>query len=144
MHLKRKKGFILLETLIILNILIILISLYAKENFINLRKSKYYTIKEDIMTLTIEEEELIKEVEKNISLNMDIITKLKGNGVDEKIQLTSSKDKDLLIEIFEKDIYLIHKNGLDKKYRKLEYNIGNEGMKIKLRPTRYVTPYTNK
>jgi hypothetical protein len=47
----KKRGFALLETLIVINILIVLISLYAKQNFINLRKASFYTIKEDILTV---------------------------------------------------------------------------------------------
>lgn len=144
MYIKKKRGFALLETLIVINILIVLISLYAKQNFVNLRKSKYYTIKDDIMTLNMEEEKLIKEGEIKISSDIELVTKLKENGVDEKIKIISSKDINLWIEIYEKDIYMIHKSGSDKKYRKLEYDIVSEPMKVNLSPTRYVTAYTNK
>lgn len=144
MYIKRKRGFVLLETLIVINILMVLISLYTKQNFINLRKAKYYTIKEDIMTLNVDEEKLISEAEINISSDVELIMRLKENGADEKIKIISAEDKKLWIEIFEKEIYLIHKNGLNKRYRKLEYEIVGEPMKINLSPTRYVTAYTNK
>lgn len=144
MHIKNKKGFALLEVLIVINILIVLISLYARQNLVNIRKSKYYTIKEDIMTLNIEEEQFIKESEIKISSDIELITKLKENDIDEKIKIKSSKNINLWIEIFEKEIYLIHKNGSNKKYRKLEYEIVEEPIKVNIRPTRYVTAYTKK
>ncbi|SCJ54622.1 Uncharacterised protein [uncultured Clostridium sp.] len=144
MHIKNKKGFALLEVLIIVNILIVLISLYARQNLINIRKSKYYMVKEDIMTLTIEEEQFIKEAEINVSSDISLVTKLKENGVDESVNITSTNNKNLYIEILKKDIYLIHKKGSEKKYRKLEYEIVSEPIKVDIRPTRYVTAYTNK
>lgn len=138
----KKRGFALLETLIVINILIVLISLYAKQNFINLRKASFYTIKEDILTLDNMEEQLINQVENDISLDMQLITKLKEDGVSEKVKFVSENDKNLYIEIVDKEVYLIHKKGLDKKYRKLDYTILSDS-KIKLSPTRYLTEYIN-
>ena len=138
----KKRGFALLETLIVINILIVLISLYAKQNFINLRKASFYTIKEDILTLDNLEEQLINQVENDISLDMQLITKLKEDGVSEKVKFVSENDKNLYIEIVDKEVYLIHKKGLDKKYRKLDYTILSDS-KIKLSPTRYLTEYIN-
>lgn len=138
----KKRGFALLETLIVINILIVLISLYAKQNFINLRKASFYTIKEDILTLDNMEEQLINQVENDISLDMQLITKLKEDGVSEKVKFVSENDKNLYIEIVDKEVYLIHKKGLDKKYRKLDYTILSES-EIKLSPTRYLTEYIN-
>ena len=82
MHIKNKKGFVLLEVLIVINILIVLISLYARQNLVNIRKAKYYTIKEDIMTLNIEEEQFIKESEIKISSDIELVTKLKENDIE--------------------------------------------------------------
>lgn len=144
MHIKSKRGFALLEVLIVINILIVLISLYARQNIINIRKSKYYKVKEDIMTLDIEEEQFIKESEIKMASDISLITKLKENGVDESVKIVSINDTNLYIEILKKDIYLIHKKGLEKKYRKLEYEILSEPIKVNIIPTRYVTAYTNK
>lgn len=144
MHIKSKKGFALLEVLIVINILIVLISLYARQNLVNIRKSKYYMIKEDIMTLNIEEEQFINESEIKVSSDISLVTKLKENGVDESVKIISTNDTNLYIEIFKKDIYLIRKRGAEKKYRKLEYEIVSEPIKVNIIPTRYVTAYTNK
>lgn len=144
MHIKNKKGFALLEVLIVINILIVLISLYARQNLVNIRKSKYYIVKEDIMTLTIEEEQFIKESEIKISSDISLVTKLKENGVDESVKIISTDDTNLYIDILKKDIYLIRKKGSEKKYRKLEYEIISEPIKVNIRPTRYVTAYTDK
>ena len=144
MYIKKKRGFALLETLIVISILIVLISLYAKQNFVNLRKSNYYGIKEDILTLNSEEEQLIKVAENKISLDIELMRKLEEEGIEEKIIYTSSNDNNLYIELLDKDIYLIHKKNLEKKYRKLEYEVVSEPEKIKLIPTRYITSYTNK
>lgn len=144
MHIKNKKGFALLEVLIVINILIVLISLYARQNLVNIRKSKYYMVKEDIMTLTIEEEQLVKESETKVSSDISLVTKLKENGVDESVKIISTNDTNLYIEILKKDIYLIRKKGAEKKYRKLEYEIASEPIKVNIRPTRYITEYTNK
>ena len=65
-------------------------------------------------------------------------------GIEEKIIYTSSNDNNLYIELLDKDIYLIHKKNLERKYRKLEYEVVSEPEKIKLIPTRYITAYTNK
>ena len=144
MYIKKKRGFALLETLIVISILIVLISLYAKQNFVNLRKSNYYGIKEDILTLNSEEEQLIKVAENKISLDIELMRKLEEEGIEEKIIYTSSNDNNLYIELLDKDIYLIHKKNLEKKYRKLEYEVVSEPEMIKLIPTRYITAYTNK
>ena len=119
-YIKKKRGFALLETLIVISILIVLISLYAKQNFVNLRKSNYYGIKEDILTLNSEEEQLIKVAENKISLDIELMRKLEEEGIEEKIIYTSSNDNNLYIELLDKDIYLIHKKNLERKYRKLE------------------------
>lgn len=144
MYIKKKRGFALLETLIVISILIVLISLYAKQNFVNLRKSNYYGIKEDILTLNSEEEQLIKVAENKISLDIELMRKLEEEGIEEKIIYTSSNDNNLYIELLDKDIYLIHKKNLERKYRKLEYEVVSEPEKIKLIPTRYIIAYTNK
>ena len=107
MYIKKKRGFALLETLIVISILIVLISLYAKQNFVNLRKSNYYGIKEDILTLNSEEEQLIKVAENKISLDIELMRKLEEEGIEEKIIYTSSNDNNLYIELLDKDIYLI-------------------------------------
>lgn len=145
---KKKKGFALLETIIVVNIIILLISLFAKQNFINIKKSKYYIIKDDILTLNYSEEELIKEVEINMSSNKELVKEIQKNGIYEELDLKFpySKDKNLWIEIKNKEIFLIHKKDLNKKYRKLDLELisENENESVRLRPDRYLTTYTNK
>ena len=82
--------------------------------------------------------------ENKISLDIELMRKLEEEGIEEKIIYTSSNDNNLYIELLDKDIYLIHKKNLEKKYRKLEYEVVSEPEKIKLIPTRYITAYTNK
>lgn len=143
---KKKKGFALLETIIVVNIIILLISLFAKQNFINIKKSKYYIIKDDILTLNYNEEELIKEVEINMSSNKELVKEIQEKGIYEELDLKFpySKDENLWVEIKNKEIFLIHKKDLNKKYRKLYLEVISENEGVRLKPDRYLTKYTNK
>lgn len=73
----RKKGVVLIETLIIITIVMLIIVLFSKQNFINIKKSKYYFVKDDICTLSMEEEELIYECLRNIHSNEKLLKQLR-------------------------------------------------------------------
>ena len=67
----------MLETLIIVNLIMVLLLLFLNQNINSLRKARYYNIKDDVRTLTFNEEELIIEAVNSIYLDEINFQKLK-------------------------------------------------------------------
>lgn len=71
----KKKGVILLEVIIMLNMLLVLIIYSAKVIANNSSKFKYYGIKEDIVSIEEYENDFLAKVEDVINSNEEILNK---------------------------------------------------------------------
>lgn len=143
MHLvKRNRGYILLEVLILLNIISILILLSSRIIVENITKAKLYQIKNDILTLSLDESSLIKEATIDINDNEELYENMKDSDKvnDVNYLYTYSKDSNLNIKIKEGKIFLIRKNKSGDLYRAMTSKIKKieEEEKIILIPTSYI------
>ena len=85
MYIVKKQGAIMLEVLVLLNVLIVLIVLSSKTIVANSSKYSLYEIREDILTLTNEENELLKEVKELILNDQEILSKFKSYKEDNSV-----------------------------------------------------------
>lgn len=135
----------MLETLIIVNLIMVLLLLFLNQNINSLRKARYYNIKDDVRTLTFNEEELIIEAVNSIYLDEINFQKLKENenfnGIDFKYIYSS--DESLWIENNDETIYLIHQIGNKKKYRELYFELVDNKSKILFKPSTYESIYVS-
>ena len=81
MYLNKNNGVIMLEVVMFLNVLLILIVLSSKMIIANVSKFSLYEIKEDILTLSSEEYELLNEVKESVLKDNEIIKILKQYSV---------------------------------------------------------------
>lgn len=143
MHIKKKKGIILLETIVIINIIMLLIFLYSKQGLINIKKAKYFHIKDDIKTMSIDEEEVLLEVNKIINEDEQLLDKIVSERSFENVEFKHEYTKDSNYNVInnKENLYITHDNEYKKKYRKLEIVINEESKTISLKPSTYVTSY---
>ena len=76
----------MLEVVMLLNVLLILIVLSSKMIIANVSKFSLYEIKEDILTLSSEEYELLNEVKESVLKDNEIIKILKQYKEDRKLE----------------------------------------------------------
>ena len=105
---KKKQGVVMLEVLILLNILIVLIVYNSKTIIANLNKYDLYEIKEDILTLSSEEYELLNEVKESVLKDNEIIKILKQYKEDRNLefQYTFSKNNNMQFIIKENEMFI--------------------------------------
>jgi competence protein ComGC len=139
---KRKRGYILLEVLILLNVISLFIILNSKTIVENVTKARLYQINDDILTLRLDENNLIKEASLDINNNEEIYKNLiDSNKVTEVNYLYKySKDSNLNIYIKEGKIFLIRKNKSGDLYRIMMHKVKKRGNKeeIIIIPTSYL------
>ena len=133
----------------LLNVLLILIVLSSKMIIANVSKFSLYEIKEDILTLSSEEYELLNEVKESVLKDNEIIKILKQYKEDRNLefQYTFSKNNNMQFIIKENDlsygrgyVYSLQyhlvwctkyrkkvlQNGLDEECKKMLYEIADE------------------
>lgn len=126
MYLNKNKGIIMLEVLLILNILLVLIMYSSKFIVINCSKFNLYNIKEDIKAITENENELLREVIKEIN---------EKDNIKEIFNLYK-EDKTISYEYFyseNKEIRFLTKNGelyIENKSNKSRPIVSKLDMKI--------------
>lgn len=123
MYIVKKQGAIMLEVLVLLNILMVLIVLSSKTIVANSSKYSLYGISEDILTLTNEENELIKEVKALILSNQEILNKFKNYKDDNSInyEYSFSENKNIKLIIVNGNCFLNEvKSGTSQFIRKVD------------------------
>lgn len=126
MYLNKNKGIIMLEVVLILNILLVLIMYSSKFIVINCSKFNLYNIKEDIKAITENENELLREVIKEIN---------EKDNIKEIFNLYK-EDKTISYEYFyseNKEIRFLIKNGelyIENKSNKSRPIVSKLDMKI--------------
>ena len=108
MYLNKNNGVIMLEVVMLLNVLIILIVLSSKVIIANVSKFSLYEIKEDILTLSSEEYELLNEVKESVLKDNEIIKILKQYKEDRNLefQYTFSKNNNMKFIIKENEMFI--------------------------------------
>ena len=108
MYLNKNNGVIMLEVVMLLNVLIILIVLSSKMIIANVSKFSLYEIKEDILTLSSEEYELLNEVKESVLKDNEIIKILKQYKEDRNLefQYTFSKNNNMKFIIKENEMFI--------------------------------------
>ena len=98
----------MLEVVMLLNVLLILIVLSSKMIIANVSKFSLYEIKEDILTLSSEEYELLNEVKKSVLKDKEIIKILKQYKEDRNLefQYTFSKNNNMQFIIKENEMFI--------------------------------------
>lgn len=108
---EKKKGFVLIESLGIL-LMVSFFSLFLNKIIVNnIKKSNVYYTKEDIRTLSLNQEEVLIEAITYINKNSELKDKVKGNIENDKNEyfkeiIKSSKYKDLSIVVSNEAIYI--------------------------------------
>ncbi|ATD55205.1 hypothetical protein [Clostridium chauvoei] len=108
---EKKKGFVLIESLGIL-LMVSFFSLFLNKIIVNnIKKSNVYYTKEDIRTLSLNQEEVLIEAITYINKNSELKDKIKGNIENDKNEyfkeiIKSSKYKDLSIVVSNEAIYI--------------------------------------
>ncbi|MBX7415433.1 hypothetical protein K4H65_00275 [Clostridium chauvoei] len=81
---EKKKGFVLIESLGIL-LMVSFFSLFLNKIIVNnIKKSNVYYTKEDIRTLSLNQEEVLIEAITYINKNSELKDKIKGNIENDK------------------------------------------------------------
>ena len=108
MYLNKNNGVIMLEVVMFLNVLLILIVLSSKMIIANVSKFSLYEIKEDILTLSSEEYELLNEVNESVLKDNEIIKILKQYKEDRNLefQYTFSKNNNMQFIIKENEMFI--------------------------------------
>lgn len=98
----------MLEVVMLLNVLLILIVLSSKMIIANVGKFSLYEIKEDILTLSSEEYELLNEVKESVLKDNEIIKILKQYKEDRNLefQYTFSKNNNMQFIIKENEMFI--------------------------------------
>ncbi|MFR7993823.1 MAG: hypothetical protein ACLU6S_03355 [Clostridium sp.] len=108
MYLNKNNGVIMLEVVMLLNVLLILIVLSSKMIIANVSKFSLYEIKEDILTLSSEEYELLNEVKESVLKDNEIIKILKQYKEDRNLefQYIFSKNNNMQFIIKENEMFI--------------------------------------
>ena len=108
MYLNKNNGVIMLEVVMFLNVLLILIVLSSKMIIANVSKFSLYEIKEDILTLSSEEYELLNEVKESVLKDNEIIKILKQYKEDRNLefQYTFSKNNNMQFIIKANEMFI--------------------------------------
>lgn len=108
MYLNKNNGVIMLEVVMLLNVLLILIVLSSKMIIANVSKFSIYEIKEDILTLSSEEYELLNEVKESVLKDNEIIKILKQYKEDRNLefQYIFSKNNNMQFIIKENEMFI--------------------------------------
>lgn len=98
----------MLEVVMLLNVLLILIVLSSKMIIANVSKFSIYEIKEDILTLSSEEYELLNEVKESVLKDNEIIKILKQYKEDRNLefQYIFSKNNNMQFIIKENEMFI--------------------------------------
>ncbi|MBX7362575.1 hypothetical protein K4H50_00555 [Clostridium chauvoei] len=108
---EKKKGFVLIESLGIL-LMVSFFSLFLNKRIVNkIKKANVYYTKEDIITLSLNQEEVVIEAITYINKNSELKDKIKGNIENDKNEyfkeiIKSLKYKDLSIVVSNEAIYI--------------------------------------
>lgn len=142
MHLNKKKGVIMLEVLLILNLLIVIIMYSSKVVAINYKKLEVSDIKEDVKTISEEENELLKEVLIEIMENNEVKEKFYKYKEDKNInyEKSYSKNNDIKLLIRASEIYIEKQTDrVNPVIRKVDIKVIDEedDTKIVFIPTTY-------
>lgn len=139
---KRNRGYILLEVLILLNVISLFIILNSKIIVENVTKANLYQINDDILTLSLDENNLINEAIIDINNNEEVYKNLiDSNKVTEVNYLYKySRDSNLSIYIKEGKIFLVRKSKNGNLYRTMISKVKKRGdeEEIIIIPTSYI------
>ena len=139
MYLNKNKGILMLEVLLILNILLVLIMYSSKFIVINCSKFNLYNIKEDIKAITENENELLREVIKEINEkdNIKEIFNLYKEDKTISYEYFYSENKEIRFLIKNGELYIENKSNKSRPIvSKLDMkNLENE--EIVFMPTTY-------
>ena len=139
MYLNKNKGIIMLEVLLILNILLVLIMYSSKFIVINCSKFNLYNIKEDIKAITENENELLREVIKEINEkdNIKEIFNLYKEDKTKSYEYFYSENKEIRFLIKNGELYIENKSNKSRPIvSKLDMKI-LENEEIVFMPTTY-------
>ena len=139
MYLNKNKGIIMLEVLLILNILLVLIMYSSKFIVINCSKFNLYNIKEDIKAITENENELLREVIKEINEkdNIKEIFNLYKEDKTISYEYFYSENKEIRFLIKNGELYIENKSNQSRPIvSKLDMKI-LENEEIVFMPTTY-------
>ncbi|GAB6170337.1 hypothetical protein JCM1393_27970 [Clostridium carnis] len=139
MFIKKKKGYILLESLVIL-MFIFSISIYLNKlisnNYI---KSSLFDTKFDIRTISLKEEEFLYKACESINNNKDLVNKIKEEKLledenENKIiyEYKNTGFKGRKIVITRNEDYIVEEKGNSKKYTYLEMKLKSNSHEDKI------------
>lgn len=139
MHLKvikKKKGFSLVETIIIFMIIIVISNISLKFILnIHLRANEYRTFP-DKKSLSIDEEEYLDTLNIKIKSNSDSLNNLVT--LSKEISTSNTKFKSYALEKINNNYYITKRTGSSKMYIGLDEVNDNE---YKFKPSTYKTQY---
>lgn len=143
MHLnKRNRGYILLEVVILLNVISLFIILNSKIIIENVTKANLYQINDDILTLSLDENNLINEAIIDINNNEEIYKNLIDSDQSNKVNYLYeySKDSNFNIYINQGKIFLVRKSKSRDLYRVMIPKVKKRGNEeeIIIIPTSYI------
>lgn len=140
---KRKQGYILLEVLLLVAMVSFLLMVNSKIIVENITKSSLYKINDDILTLTLNESNLIYEANSEINNNKELIETLAdSNKVDSfNYNYTYSKDNNLKLKMVKGQMFLIRYENKKEQYRWMDFKVKkvDDKEQIIITPTKYIS-----
>ena len=144
MLVEKKKGSILIETMIFLALISVLIGLYYKSMIASVNKLSMYKIKEDIKTLDSCEVEISNSMEKAIKDDEKVYNIVTNYYKDKTLKYTYKTDlnSENYIKIDKGSMFLIRKyDSQNKIFRELKVNEvkkdNKESRDIQIYPTQF-------
>ena len=113
MHIKKKEGFILLETMLITSICLLIISMYLKHIIRYIDKSNLYTSKNDLLYMEEQELEFIDKVQDDINSNVELVKNIKDTDSTSQVQYEYICN-DMKFKINKNSVFLIESKDNNK------------------------------
>lgn len=140
---KRKQGYILLEVLLLVGVVSFLLMVNSKIIVENITKSSLYQIKEDILTLTLNESNLIYEANLEINNSEELVETLADSNKAKSLNYnyTYSKDKNLKIKMVKGQMFLIRYEKNKELYRWMDFKVKkvDDKEQIIITPKKYIS-----
>lgn len=141
----KKKGFVLLESIIALGFLLLLFDFGLSIAFNNFSKGKLYYNYEDIRTLSFEENKIINKLDSYVNENIEEYNKAKEaakEGKKEKILYKDLEYKNYYVIINEKYINIVEERSSQRRYVEIIEN--KKGDEIFFVPSGYRIGFVGK
>lgn len=140
---KRKQGYILLEVLLLVGVVSFLLMVNSKVIVENITKSSLYQIKDDILTLSLNESNLIYEANLEINNSEELVETLADSNKVKSLNYnyTYSKDKNLKIKMVKGQMFLIRYENKKELYRLMDFKVKkiDDKEQIAITPTKYIS-----